>query len=98
MKQYLPPSIRNKKSFLPCINIKCTKLQRRKFIRFLIQNDCYNNYLRNVALAKNRPFSHCYLPEHFIYFNFYIDDTKEGGAYWSRLDSKWCDFYKKRLV
>lgn len=92
---------RNKhKQTLPFVNLKCTKLQKRKFLHFLLKNNCYDEYLTNIyryPRLKVIQGDKIDNPWAFIYLMFNYHCSESLCRKWSMLDLLWQDFYPKRL-
>ena len=73
------------------------KLSKRKFIRFLKQNNAYEQFMFNFRkqnpLCNNKEL---YFKSYsnadtlkYVDYAFVWDNTKEGWEYWANLDKKW---------
>ena len=73
------------------------KLSKKKFIRFLKQNNAYEqfmfafrkqNALRNKKGLYFKNYSNAE-PLKYVDYAFVWDNTKEGWEYWANLDKEW---------
>ena len=86
------------KKLIPALGLHCTKLQQKKLFRFLLQNDCYNDYVNKISLYQFYNYASPYEYFRFIYDSGFILDNNALRFHYFRLESKWVTFYKKRLT
>ena len=62
------------------------------FIRFLKENDCYNQYFNNLMMK----WKYKYMPLRCLIIDgFDWGRTKEGLVFWSKLSKKWTETYDR---
>lgn len=80
-------------------NLYCDNFLHKKgyklFIHFLIKNNCYDRYLRNVLEQRTRLDSPSTIDRFIDIFTWM--HTEEGHGYWSGINYKWIKYIDENI-